>query len=321
VSASFQRIRRPIADVIEPRSWGVGTTTSAGGADSVVSTQLAMTLGDTNLLNGGTIYFVDGTRAGESRPVVKNGLNISTGTASMASSYSGATPSGAVFEYHLRFPVVRTPGILHVVSYLDLINDALSRLWFEDLIGVSAVSSQKVYALDIATHPWLSDQPKRRVLEILGPADPTTSEKPRYSGRWEIDDDAEAPSLVLYDGGWSTGETFYLRCARPCNTRIKIGGTWTNVTPSALNSGQFGLASESDECHANPNDVLAMAVGYSFGALAMTQPMADRKDWEALRLYWTGVASRLKYARLPRRSDGRARLMAVGVGGGMMGGW
>ena len=319
MSASFQIIRRPIADVIEPRSWGIGTTTSTSGADSVVSTQLAMTLGDTNLLNGGTIYFVDGTRAGESRPVVKNGLNISTGTASMGNSFSGATPSDAAFEYHLRFPVVRTPGMLHVVSYLDLINNAISRLWFEDLIGVPAVSGQTVFALDIATHPWLTDQPKRRVLEILGPADPTTTEKPRYRGRWEIDDDAEAPSLILRDCGWNAGDTFYLRCARPCHTRIKIAGTWTNVTPSALNDGQYGLANESDECHANPNDVLAMAVGYSMGALAMTQPMADRKDWEGLRGYWAGVASRLKYARLPRRSDGRAGLTAVGVGGGMMG--
>jgi hypothetical protein len=320
MSTSFKALRELIAGEVEPRSWGKGTSTSTGGSTIVSSTNFRMDAGDDRALDGGWLYWTSGALLGEERPIIAAGLAASTGDISVANPFSATTPSAATFEVHLRYPVKASFGTLWTNGYLEMVNDALSRLWFEDWISVTGVSGQTRYLLDVATYPWLADRPKDRVLDIYGPRDATSNVRRSTSYHWHIDDDAEAPELVFDSGSYNTGETFFLKVARPCHTRIKISGTWTDVTPSALNGGYFGLAADSDETHAIPSHVLAMVVTASMNAMGMRQPAIEADRWEGRRRYWAEVARQIKTRRLPRKYDGRVRLRAVGLGGGMMSG-
>jgi hypothetical protein len=136
---------------------------------------------------------------------------------------------------------------------------------------------------------------------------------------WRVDDDAEAPALYLTSPYATALGSFYLRVARPAWTRIKISGVWTDVTPSALNSGQYGFAAESDETHARRRDVVAMAIAESMNHLGLAQPAYQADEWERRRKYWATVAATCKFRRLPRRTGGKPLLRAVAIGGGLMG--
>ena len=320
MSTSFKAIRRLIANEIEPTSWAIGTSTGTGASTAIACSSFAFTAGDNRALDGGWAYWTSGSLLGEERPIVSTGLDSSTGGITLANGFSSSTPSGAEFEVHLRYPVKRSPGTLWVPGYLEMVNDALGRLWFEDWLSVSGVSGQSRYLLDIATYPWLANRPKDRILDVYGPRDTTSNVRRSTDYHWHIDDDAEAPELIFDSGGFNTGDTFYLKVARPCNTRIKISGTWTDVSESSLNSGYFGLANDSDETHAIGSHVLAMVVTESMNALGMGQPAVDTDRWEARRRYWAEVARQIKNRRLPRKNDGRVRIRAVGLGGGMMSG-
>lgn len=319
MATSAQTIRRLIANEIEPESWGVGTTTSVGPTTQITSTAFAMAGGDRRALDGGWAYFTDGALEGQERAIQEAGLTVSGGDIVVGNAFTDVTPSGAGFEVHLRYPVTRAPGTPWVGGYRDMMNDAISRLWFEDYISVSGVSSQPRYLLDIATYPWLADRPKERILDVMGPADPTTSVRVPTSQQWWIDDDAETPAIIFPGGGFETGKTFFLKVARPCNTRIKINGVWTDVSPASPNNGVVGLYADDDECHAIAEHVVAMAITTSMNHLGMRQPAIDGARWEPRRLYWAGVASNIKYRRLPRKYDGRVRIPVAGLGGGMMG--
>lgn len=317
---SFARLRRLIAGEIEPRSHGTGTSTSTGGPTIVSSTNFRMDAGDDRALDGGWLYWTSGALLGEERPIIAAGLAASTGDIGMANPYSSTTPSGATFEVHLRYPVKSSYGTIWTNGYLEMINDALGRLWFEDWLSVAGVSGQARYLLDIATYPWLADRPKDRIFGVYGPRDATSNVRRESSAVWHIDDDAEAPELIFDSGGFNTGDTFFLKVARPCNTRIKIAGVWTDVSESSLNNGYFGLAADSDETHAIPSNVLAMVVTASMNALGMRQPAVEASAWEARRQYWARVAAGIKYRRLPRKNDGQLRIQVAGLGGGMMAG-
>lgn len=320
MSTSFAALRQLISGEIEPRSWGKGTSTGTGGTTIVSSTNFRMDAGDDHALDGGWLYWTSGALLGEERPIIAAGLAASTGDISIANPFSATTPSGATFEVHLRYPVKSSFGTIWTNGYLEMVNDALGRLWFEDWLSVTGVSGQTRYLLDVATYPWLADRPKDRVFDIYGPRDAVSNVRRSTSYHWHIDDDAEAPELVFDSGGYNTGDTFYLKVARPCNTRIKIAGVWTDVSSSALNSGYYGLAADSDETHAIGSHVLAMVVSASMNALGMRQPAIDADRWEARRRYWAQVAAGIKNRRLPRKNDGRVRLKVVGLGGGMMAG-
>lgn len=318
MSESFKTLRELVANQIEPRSWGKGTTTSAGTTETIVSTDFIMTGGNTRDLDGGWSYFTSGALLGQCRPIRVGGLDISTGTQTVANPYTASTPSAATFETHLRYPVKRCPGTPWVAGYLEMLNDAAARLWFPNDIAVSGVSGQAEYALStlIATYPWLDDTD--RILDVL---DPEGNDGVRHStGQvWTIHDDAESPVLVL-NGGYRTGETFYLHVARPVWSRVKISGVWTDVTPSALNSGQLGLAADSDEIHVRRKDALALAITESMNHLGMKQPSLEKAEWESRRLYWAEVARQCKFRRLPKRGQRQVQAMKpVGLGGGLMG--
>lgn len=319
MSVRFDALRRLLAGQIEPGSWGFSTTTALGPVDQVTCSSFAMDGGDVRMLDGGWLYFCDGTLLGAERAIAQAGLTVAGGDIVLGNDFSAVTPSGAVFEVHLRYPVTDAPGGTPLArGYRSLINDSLRRLWFEDEISVSGVSGQQRYLLDITTHPWLADRPKRRVLDVMR-IDTTTNVKTSVGGLWEIDDDAEAPALIFRSGGFNTGDTFYLKVARPCHTRIKIGSTWTDVSPTSLNNGVYGLYADTDECHAQESDVVAMAISEGMNALGMRAPQMDKAEWESRRRYWATVARGAKNRSLPRKNDGRLRLTAVGLGGGMMG--
>lgn len=324
MSVSFLALLGLVANQVEPESWATGTTTSTGTTTVVTSSTFAMSGGDARALDGGWLWFVDGALINQERAIAAAGLSVAGGDITVGNAFAQTTPSGATFQVHLRYPVTSAPGgTPWVHGYRDMLNDALSRLWFEDELAVSGLSNRPRYLLDLATYPWLADRPKRRILDVIGPADPTTSVRRPTQQTWWIDDDAETPALVFDGGGFNTGDTFYLKVARPCNTRIKIGGVWTDVTASALNSGAFGLFAATDETHANANDALALAIAESMNHLGMRQPAIDKAAWEARRQYWAQVARGCKFRRLPRRNDGRARVNVGYVGGGAMGrhGW
>lgn len=323
MAESFKILRELVANQIEPRSWGKGTTTSAGTTTTVVSTDFSMTGGDGRSIDGGWTYFTSGALLGQCRPHQPGALAVSTGTITVGNPYTGTTPSGATFETHLRYPVKRCPGTPLVAGYLEMLNDAAARLWYPDDISVSGVTGQTEYSLAslISTYPWLEDTD--RILDVL---DPEGTDGIRHSTaqRWEIHDDAETPVLIL-SGGYRAGDTFYLHVARPVWSRVKISGTWTDVTPSSLNSGQLGLAADSDEIHAKRRDVLALAITESMNHLGMKQPSMEKDEWERRRLYWAEVARQCKFRRLPRRVNRQIQGMKpVGLGGGLMGsgsGW
>lgn len=315
MAESFRTLRHRLADQIEPRSWGLCTTTSAGAADTVISTALAISRGDQNALDTGWVYWTAGALLGQNRPIRRSGLDISTGTITLATAFSATTPTTTEFELHTRYPVKRDSGSPLTAGYLEMINDALQRLWFQDDIALTTVANQTRYLLDIATYPWLAEP--ERILDVIDPVGSDNVKRPTNQ-QWYIDDDAETPALIC-PAGFAGGQTAYLRCARPAWTRIKIGGTWTDLTPSSLNNGKMGLAADSDETHARLRDVLALAITESMNHLGLTQPAFAADEWEQRRKYWATVAAQCKHRRLPRRRQPRQR--AIYVGGGLMGGW
>lgn len=321
MASSFQTLRRLIANEVEPESWASGTTTAVGPTTAITASTWAMSGGDIRATDGGWVYFTDssaGALEGQERAIAEAGLSVG-GDITVGNAFSAVTPSGAGFEVHLRYPVTRAAGTPWVGSYRDMINDALRRLWFEDELSVSGVTAQPRYLIDITTYPWLADRPKDRILDVIGPADATTSVRTPTSQGWWIDDDAEAPAIIFEGGGFETGKTFYLKVARPCHTRIKINGVWTDVSDSSLNNGVAGLYADDDECHAIQSHVVAMAIAASMNHLGMRQPAIDKAAWEPRRLYWAGVASNIKYRRLPKKNDGHVRIPVAALGGGMMG--
>lgn len=318
MSTRFDVLRSLLAGQIEPGAWAKAVTTASGPTTVVTCSSFAMSGGDQDNLTGGWIYFCDGTLEGQERAITKAGLETGGGDIVVGNPYTTVTPSAAHIEVHLRYPVTDGPGGTPLArGYRSLINDSLRRLWFEDEIAVSGVTSQARYLLDITTHPWLADRPKLRILDVLT-IDTTTNVKTTSSASWEIDDDAETPALIFTSGGFNTGQTFYLKVARPCNTRIRINGAWTNVTPSSLNNGVMGLYADDDETHAYPNHVAALAIADGMNALGMRMPAMDRGLWEERRLYWASVAAGCKYRQLPRRNDGRVRIAVSSLGGGVM---
>jgi hypothetical protein len=317
VSVTFQALRRLVANQIEPESWAPGLTTATGSTILVTASRFATSAPDEHALDGGWLYFCDGALAGEEVTIAPVGLG-SSGDIDTSGAFSAATPSGANFEVHFRYPVTRPTGSPWRAGYRDMLNDALHRLWIEDYLSVSGVSGQARYLLDLVTYPWLADRPKDRVFDIYDPRDATSNVRSVSSAIWHIDDDAEAPELVFDSGGYNTGDTFFLKVARPAWTRIKIAGVWTDLTPSSLNNGVEGLYADTNETHAIPEHVLAFAITDSMNHLGMRQPAIDRDTWEERRLYWARVARGIKNRKLPRKHDGKLRLQAAGLGGGMM---
>ncbi len=318
---SFKQVRRDLADIIEPRSWGVGTTTATGATNTVVCSDFALSRGDQSGYESGWIYFTSGALAGQQRPIRRAGLDVSTGTFTVATDFTATTPSGAEFEVHLRYPVKRAAGTPTIAGYLEMVNNACERLWTQDDIAVAAVDNQTRYLLDTTTYPFLAET--ERVLDVIDQLDSDNIKNPTRQ-IWRLDDDAEVPALYLTAPYNAASGSFYLRVARPANTRVKISGVWTEVTPSALNGGQFGMAADADEVHARRRDILALAITESMNHLGMAQPMYQADEWERRRKYWASVAALCKFRRLPRRTGGRPVLRAVGIGGGLMGrpsGW
>jgi len=317
MSVSFKVARRRLADIIEPRSWGTGTTTSAGTTTTVVSTDFKMVSGDTRGLDAGWVYFGTGTLAGQCRPIQIGGLDIDTGTITVANPFTTTTPDATEFEVHLRYPVKRCPGTPTVAGYLEIFNDAMTRLWGWDDLTVVSVDNQTEYPIPITTYPFLEET--ERVIDVLDP-EGTDGVRHSTSQTWSIHDDAELPVIVLSDGYSAATTPWYLRVARPSWTRIKVAGvTWTEVTQAALNVGQAGFAIDTDETHARMRDLLAMGITESMNHLGMKQPSMEANEWEARRLYWANVAGQCKFRRLPRRNISRQGMKPVMVGGGIMG--
>lgn len=325
MAVSFLTLVELAANQIEPESWGPGVTTSNGPATVVSCSSFAMTSGDPKALDGGWLWFYTGTLINQERAIATDALSLSGGDITVGNGYSTTTPSGASFQVHLRYPVTRAPGgTPWVTGYTAMFGDSLRRLWFEDEISITAVASQVRYLLPISTYEWLADRPKQRVMDVMAPPDTTTLVSRPTEQDWYINDDAETPALILCGGGFTAGQVFTLKVARPCNTRIKIGGVWTDVSASSPNNGVFGLFAATDECHAQADDILALSIAESMNHLGMRQPAIDKATWEPRRQYWAGVAARCKYVDLPRRNDGKAKVGVGYVGGGVMsrrGGW
>lgn len=315
MSTSFKTARRYLANVLEPRSWGVVSSSSTGAVNTVVAASMKLSRGDQDALDTGWLYWSGGALLGEQRPIRRSGLDTSTGTITVATDFAATTPTGAEFEVHTRYPVKRDDGSLLVAGYQELINDALARLWVQDDLAVSGVAGQTRYLLDVSTYPFLAET--ERILDVMDPLGTDNVKRSTQQG-WSVNDDPEAPELIV-SGGFATGETFYLRVARPAWTRIKISGTWTEVSAASPNGGQLGVSADSDEFQARLRDVTALAIAESMNHLGMAQPAYQSDVWEERRRYWAAVAAQCKFRRLPRKPKPQVR--AVYVGGGVMAGW
>lgn len=315
MSTSFGTLRGLVARQIEPGGFYRGVTTSSGPAGVVTCSTFTMNGGDTRALDGGWLYFVDGTLIGQERAIAEAGLAVAGGDISVGNAYSTTTPSGATFEVHLRYPVTDGPGgTPWVTGTRSMLNDSLSLLWFEDYLSVSGVSNQARYLLPISTYDWLADQPNLRIMDVVGPADPTSNVRRSSPYSWRVEADDEAPALIFTSGGYNTGDTFYLKVARPANSRIQVGGIWTDVSDAAPNNGVVGLYADTDRCHALATHVQAMAITESMNRLGMRQPAMDKAVWEDRRRYWRSVAAGIKQRRLPRPDHQDFRPTIIGSG-------
>lgn len=105
MSISFKRLRRDwLAPELEPESWAIATTTSAGTTTTVISTDFALTRGDIDSLESGWIYWTGGALLGNQRVVQTNGLDTSTGTITTTPAWGASAPNSAEFEWHGRRP-------------------------------------------------------------------------------------------------------------------------------------------------------------------------------------------------------------------------
>jgi hypothetical protein len=201
---------------------GSFVTTSVGTESSLISTALLSSALTSTSLEGMAVLLESGAFAGEQRDVRPNGLTKTTGALATASDFSGAVASGVSFSAYSRLPAYRR-GL--VKGYLEVINDALRRLWFEYAITIAGVSGQKKFAIDTDAYPWLTSED--RIISVHLPAQDSDDDPAAISrSAWEWLDQGETRSLYFRGGSpANTGQDFTVKCYRPASSRLQLNAT------------------------------------------------------------------------------------------------
>lgn len=210
--------------------FGQVTTTSIGTALSLISTEFAnLNLAATSAERM-SVLLEDGAYAGESRFAQSNGLNKSTGALAIADTFTGVVASGVTASLYSRMSAMPR---MFGSSFLQQINQALWRLWFERILTLDGTSNLKHVPIDTTAYPWLTDE--TRIIGVFGPvndADDEPAMVPR--GTWEWRQSGETRSLYFRGGcPANTGQTFTVRLYAPGNSRLKKTATGYPVLSAA----------------------------------------------------------------------------------------
>lgn len=259
------------------------TASATSGADNlVVAASQIDTEAPVEKYGGWYLFGTGGNVAGLQGRVRRNGFTGATGTFALAASFTTTPLINATWEGSGTMPRLDQDGLTGVRT---CINRALRKLWVEDRIDIAATTGVNEY--DLASYWWAT---KRRFKRLYGP-DPGSSGHALPSDRdWEVVRDGDLWVLKL-GSGYATGETFSLLVERPANSRIKVGGTWTDqASPTA------GLSAEADACLGEWNAVyqcclyecmkqLVVQAGGARKAYWATRAQEQRAIVSAIKLY------------------------------------
>lgn len=270
------------------------TTTSLGTTTTLISTDFAV-LSQATALDLTSVLITSGANDGEVRPARRNGaLTTSSNTLTVATAFSNIVQSGVTFRLAWRVPWYDTPP--GRAGLREITNDVLERIWVEDRIALTAVTGQQRYTLPLTTYPWLNDP--ARILKIENPTNSADDIPTDYHGRPGFTVDGETIYLNFPGAPWTTGKDPTLVVHRPGNSRLRVGGTWTDQ-----DSETDGLTLPSESALATVRDVRIMGAALLYRALADKAPGEEATYWTIQARHWAGVASRLKANRVPRNRE------------------
>lgn len=193
---------------------GTGTTSTLVCADYINSVFAASEFANFAVLIESEACF------GQQGMITNTGLAKASGTLTTADLFTDAIASGVIFSLYdaERLPALRKgtrPGLLQMA------NQALQRVWFEDTIPLTGVSDQIHYPVDTTTYPWFTDD--TRIIEIQMPpnaVDDVPTVLPRE--RWSWVSDGETKKLRFPGAPFRTGQTPTIKVNRPGNSRLKL---------------------------------------------------------------------------------------------------
>lgn len=219
---------------------------------------------------------------GEQRRIVKNGYSgynaasdVLTGHNALADAYivgyavvdrAHATTLSANIEAEIlgRFPAL---GYEDMPGLLWAVNEALAVLHSPRQESVTGNSTNRI---DVSTSfPWLK-RPEQLV-RVFG-VDPANGYGPsQMAGKAWLEPDGERMWLHIPERV-ATGRVFTIQVRRPCNTWIRVGGTWA--------TSAVGLVNETDEALPEVDRVTAVAYWQLCKRMARKGPKPQQKEWE-----------------------------------------
>ena len=254
---------------------------------SVVSSQLALALNDTNRYRNQWVYILDGAQAGQTRHVGDLSLTTSSGQLKVGPvAYAAPIQNGVNGRVYKRLPPTSMAGF---TGLRECLNMALRELWVVDRLSVAAVTGQPSYDLGSlfgGLADWLDPQ---AIVEFYGPQIAAGLNIIPWSG-WNAIQDAESVQLQVAPG-LTSGQTATLEITRPANTYIEIGGVWTD--------NQDGFTADTDECLFRPEVLAEVALVYAYTALERVSEGPQKAEWAAERQNQRRLVDGLKLQMLP----------------------
>src|SRR5918911_2085198 len=269
----------------------VTTTSLAPDSTSIVSTDLALALGDSNRYRNSWVYVYDGAQAGNVRKVGDLALTTSSGQLKISPiAFPAPIANGVNVEIHRRLPPTTMDGYNGLG---DCLNDALRELWVVDRLAITAVANQASYDLGTlfsGMGDWLDPQ---AILELYGPQAASMLGLMPWGG-WDARQDAWSIALDV-SPGLSGGQTATVEIARPGNTYLKVAGTtWTD--------NQDGFVNDTDECLFRPEILAEVALVYAYEALADATEGTEQARWDQKAQRQRQKANVLKFRALQHPS-------------------
>ena len=216
--------------------YGTFLTTTVGTTSTLICSALVNSSLPSSAFGNFGVLIEDGACAGQMGFVTPQGLDHTTGTLTLADTFTTAIASGVTFSLYdgNRLPPLRKltggPGLLQCA------NQAAERTWAEDTLSIAGVTSQIHYTVDTVTYPWFTDD--TRIIDIQLPvtaADDVPTILPRSSWSWVSD--GETRKLRFPGAPFRTGETFTIKVNRPGNSRLKLSANLRAIlTGTAVSS-------------------------------------------------------------------------------------
>lgn len=298
---------------------GVYTTTAAGDPDG--STLVCLTFRaptptvppgtplpapelDADHLGYAWVY-VPSTTAPRQRRVRKDGLDVETGTISVADVFGGPIPTGVEFEMSSKLAPINDGSRDLGLALNDAINLALLRL----LVPFRApyVTQEGSAVIDLSAYDW-ADRPER-VVGLYEPARTAARAGEKTRRDWEFRANGSAAQIVVRPGFNRSGQTGEVDLLRPAATLIN----------GADSTG--GLVADADEAVPDANSVTTVALYYVYLQLANDpnggetyRALADQQLARCRQLNdWDTTADRLPQAPPTAAPPAAAATVAASV--------